>query len=183
MRSCSRLLAPGAAALALTLGIARPARAQFGGSLDGMSVALSTNLPTGHFADKAATGFGLTVRQGGSETERWSGRGVFGFDYFTGKNGYHDIQLIAAGFDFVHRTPGNGFYQFGGLSLSTTRFTLNSGPSTLVTQTEQDFGLTGGVGVNYETSSVKWFLEFAATTYFTRGDNSAWFPVRVGLRF
>lgn len=172
-----------AAAVVLVLSTARTAEAQFGGSVSGMSAAFTASPPVGSMADIATTGFGISLRSGSGSDDRWSGRGVFGFDYFPGQRGYHDIQFIVGGFDIVHRIPGNAFYQFGGLSLSNTRFTSYGRGSALTTQAEQDFGLTGGVGVNYGTTGAKWFLEFAATTYFTRGENSTWFPVRIGLRF
>lgn len=181
----SRSLVCGGAALALTITAAAPARAQFGPNLHGTTVALNVDLPIGKFDQQVKTGFGVALRTGLGDTEdTWSGRGSFGFDYFKGSDiAYDNVQFITTGFDIVHRSS-DAFYQFGGLALHNTRYTFAGSGSTFSrTASQQNFGLTGGVGVNFGTGNVKGFVEFAATTVFTPGANSAWFPVKVGLRF
>lgn len=156
-----------------------------------MTIAASAALPMGTFGELVQTGFGVALRSGiGDTREPWSGRGSFGFDYFkgNGKPGrggfvYDNVQFITGGFDIVHQSS-DAFYQFGGVALMNVKQAYVSAvPGLPNTRHESDFALTGGVGVNFGSSNLKGFVEFAATTVFTSGDNSAWFPVRVGLRF
>ncbi|MEA3246457.1 MAG: hypothetical protein U9Q74_09905 [Gemmatimonadota bacterium] len=170
------------AAATAVAAFAPPARAQFG-SLDGTSAALSVALPMGTFDRLARTGFGVSLRHGiGDPDAPWSGRGTFGFTYFKGNVTYDNIQFIETTFDIVHRSS-DAFYQFGGLGLYNTRFTYANASGLGSQRADQNFGLSGGVGVNYTWGDTKTFLEFAATTVFTGSENSAWFPVRIGIRF
>ncbi len=178
MHRSLRLLATGLAVAAC----AAPARAQFG-SLNGTSATLSVALPMGTFDRLARTGFGVSLRQAiGDPDAPWSGRGTFGFTYFKGNVTYDNIQFIETTFDIVHRSS-TAFYQFGGLGLYNTRFTYANVSGLGSQRADQNFGLSGGVGINYAWGDTKGFLEFAATTVFTGSDNSAWFPVRIGIRF
>lgn len=163
------------------------ASAQFGGgSLHGTSVALSANAPFGDFDTKVQTGFGLALYTGlGEPGEAWSGRGTFGFDRFGGKGTLDNVQFISYGFNIVHHS-GTSFYQFGGLGLHTTTYNYKSQTDQVAagTRNGSNFGLTGGIGVNFGSpDGTQTFVEFAATTLFTGNKNSAWFPVRIGLRF
>ncbi len=178
-----RFIAAGCAAAV----IASPAAAQFGGgSLRGTTVALSVNAPMGDFQTLVNTGFGVAIRSGiGAGEDTWSGRGTFSFDRFTGNGtAYDNVQFVTAGFDIVHRSRPT-FYQFAGLGLYNVRYTFEAGSNPFGnTRQEQDFGLTGGVGVNFGSGDgPKAFVEFAATTVFATGGNNAWFPVRLGMRF
>lgn len=178
MHRAFRSLAAGLAVAAFAV----PARAQFG-NLDGTSATLSVALPMGTFDQFARTGFGVSLRHGiGDPDAPWSGRGTFGFTYFKGNATYDNIQFIETTFDIVHRSSA-AFYQFGGLGLYNTRFTYASTTGPGNQRADQNFGLSGGVGVNYTWGDTKTFVEFAATTVFTGADNSAWFPVRFGIRF
>lgn len=176
-----------ALAAALLSVTATSASAQFGGgSLHGTSIGLSANSPTGDFANLVQSGFGITLHTGlGEPGEAWSGRGSFGFDRFSGKGALENVQFIAYGFDIVHHsTPG--FYQFGGLGLNATTYnyktTIDAGVAG--TRNGQNFGLTGGIGLNLGSSEgIHAFIEVAATTLFTSPRNSAWFPLRFGIQF
>jgi hypothetical protein len=163
------------------------ASAQFGGgSLHGTSVGISANSPTGDFAKTVQNGFGITIHTGaGDPGETWSGRGSFGFDRFGGKGALDNVQFIAYGFDIVHHST-SGFYQFGGVGLNSTTYnyktTTDAGAAG--TRNGQNFGLTGGIGMNLGSSEgVHAFIEVAATTLFTSPKNSAWFPIRFGIQF
>ena len=47
-----------------------------------------------------------------------------------------------------------------------------------------NFGLTGGVGFNFgDAGGTQTFVEVGAVTVLTGASNSAWFPVRFGIRF
>lgn len=168
---------------ALATAAAMPAAAQ--GGLSNFAVGLSANAPVGAMADMASTGYGLSVRTGigGDPTSRWSVRGTFNFDYFKGTTQYANIQFLGIGLDLVHKSTDN-FYQFAGLQQTSTKYT--SKPSASGNQglrQSNDFGLSGGVGVNATVGTAKVFLEFAATTLFTGAENSNWFPIRFGMRF
>lgn len=170
------LAAAGAIALC-----AQSASAQFGG-LRGTTLAVSANLPVGDFDTVAQTGYGIALRTAiGDPAERWSMRGSFGFDYFKGKNTYDNVQFIATTLDIVHRSS-DAYYQFGGLGMYNTRFNPSGGIG-LGPRSAQEFGLSGGIGVNFGSGDFRSFVEFAATTVFTGSSNSSWFPVRIGLRF
>ena len=163
------------------------ASAQFGGgSLRGTSVGLSANAPIGDFDTKVQTGFGHALYTGlGEPGEAWSGRGTFGFDRFGGKGTLENVQFISYGFNIVHHS-GTGFYQFGGLGLHTTTYNYKSQTDAVAagTRNGSNFGLTGGIGVNFGApEGTQTFVEFAATTLFTGNKNSSWFPVRIGIRF
>ena len=162
-----------------------PAAAQFG-SLDlrGVTVGVSVNSPMGEFDRVAKTGFGVSMRSGlASNAEVWSGRSSFSFDRFEGVTSYANIQFVTLGFDIIHRTR-ESFYQFGGIGLYNSRYTAASGVTAVHSRSDQDFGFTGGVGVNWgQGAGLKGFAEFAATTVFTAGARSSWFPVRLGVRF
>ncbi|MDA1081511.1 MAG: hypothetical protein O2973_07510 [Gemmatimonadetes bacterium] len=183
MSILTRIFAAGFAAIV----VAPTAQAQFGGGINlaGTSVALSANAPMGKFDELVQTGYGIAIRRGAGESaETWTGRTNFSFDTFNGNVTYENVRFITFGFDIVHRSR-RSFYQFGGIALFNTRITYKEGtnPFGNVRQS-QDIGLTGGVGVNYGTDGgPKLFVEFAATTVFTTGDNTSWFPLRVGFRF
>ena len=179
MSLVTRLLATGCAVSIL----AAPANAQFGGmNLRGSTVGVAMNTPIGEFEQLVKTGFGIALRSGSAGQERWSGRSNFSFDTFNGTTIYENVQFITFGFDIVHSTR-QSFYQFGGVSLMNSRFTARTGTAG-INHRDQDFGLNGGVGVNWGAGEgLKGFVEFAATTVFTAGGNSAWFPVRLGIRF
>lgn len=178
MHRSIRILAAGVAVAAF----ASPAYAQFG-SLNGTSATLAVALPMGTFDRLARTGFGVALRQTiGDGDAPWSGRGTFGFTYFKGNATYDNIQFIETTFDIVHRSS-SAYYQFGGLGLYNTRFTYANTSGLGSQRADQNFGLSGGIGVNYTWGDTKTFIEFAATTVFTGSDNSAWFPVRIGMRF
>ena len=147
------------------------------------SVALSTAAPLGGLDTLAKQGFGLSVRAAlGEPDNKWSGRGTFGFDYFPGKGLYANIQFLAIGFDVVHRSTDH-FYQFAGLFQSGTKYALNTASGAQALRQGNDFGLTGGVGVNFKWQDTNLFAEFAATTVFTGASNSNWMPIRIGMRF
>lgn len=174
-----------AACFATTIALT-PAGAQFG-SLDlrGLTVGVAVNSPMGEFDRIAKTGFGIAIRSGmASNVDVWSGRSSFSFDRFEGVSTYSNIQFVTLGFDIIHRTR-ESFYQFGGIGLYNTRFTAKAfGIPGANSRNEQNFGLTGGVGVNFgEGAGPKGFVEFAATTVFSSGERSSWFPVRLGVRF
>lgn len=171
------------AAVVLIAVVAHRASAQ---SLNGMSVGVTANAPIGDFGELVGTGFGIVLRTGvgGDNTSRWSGRGSFAFDYFGGNTVYSNVQFTGLGIDLVHRSRPT-FYQFAGLGQYSAKYTLKStGTSQFTSQrTSYDFGLSGGVGVNFDWSGNTMFMEFAATTVFTGTANSDWFPVRLGIRF
>lgn len=162
------------------------ASAQFGPNLNGLSVALSAGLPLGKFDEQFKTGFGVAIRSGGGDTnEPWSGRTSFSFERFPGNVTYDNVQFVTFGFDIVHHQSESGFYEFGGIGLYNTRFTVRSGTTPLGSnRSEQDFGFDGGVGLNIGSDEgLRGFVEFSATTVFTTGSQSSWFPIRLGVRF
>ena len=139
----------------------------------------------GEFDRIAKTGFGIAFRSGvASNVDVWTGRTSFSFDRFEGVASYSNIQFVTLGFDIIHRTR-ESFYQFGGFGLYNQRFVAAAEASPLVvSRNEQNFGLTGGIGVNFgDGAGLKGFIEFAATTVFSSGARSSWFPVRLGVRF
>lgn len=157
-----------------------------GQSLKDLSVGVSVDTPTGYLDSLATTGFGLSVRTAfGDQAATWSGRGSFGFTYFSGEPGraYANVQFLGLGADLVHRSNA-WFYQYGGLTTLSSKYALRSQTSNVqrLMQT-QDFGLTGGVGFNFQVSTAKMFVEVGGTTIFTGASNSTWYPFRVGGRF
>jgi hypothetical protein len=149
-------------------------------------VGVAVNAPIGDLDELVGTGFGLSLRWGpGNPGATWTYRGAFAFDYFSSGSGpYTNIQFQAIGAELVHHSRPT-FYQFGGLAQVNTRYTLRSSTGSQFTTSRysSDFGLTGGVGVNFSRGGNKLFLEFAAMTVFTGSANSDWFPVRFGIRF
>ena len=176
----------------ILLAIQAPAAAaQFGGgSLRGTSVAVSMNSTSGEFSKLVQTGMGLSIHTGGGgETgESWSGRSSVGFDRFGGKGTLDNVQFIGGGFDIVHH--GTGWYQFAGITVSSTNYsyktTLTPGVPDTTTHSRNgsNFGVTGGVGLNLGSSvGTHFFVEVAATTLFTSPKMSTWFPGRFGVAF
>lgn len=163
---------------------ASAASAQFGPSLAGVTVGISSDLPLGKLDELAKPGIGIALRRGGPDNgETWSGRSSFSYDRFPGNLTYDNIQFVAFGFDIVHKSAG-AFYEFGGLGLSNARFTIKSGTTSAVNHQEQDFGLDGGVGLNIGSEGgIHGFIELSASTVFTSGENSSWFPIRLGVKF
>ena len=167
------------------------ALAQFGGgSLRGMSVGFAASAPVGDFEQQAQTGLGLVIHSGGSDDGgAWGVRSNFTFDRFSGKGSLDNVQFIGGGLDFVHRSEQR-WYQFGGILLSSANYTYKAGvaggPGTDVGRGRNgsNFGLTGGIGVNFGgDEGTRTFVEFGATTMFTGSTNSNWFPIRFGLRY
>jgi hypothetical protein len=163
------------------------ASAQFGGgSLRGTGVSLAYDAPAGDLDRIAGTGFGFALNTGLSDTgDSWSGRGKFAFDRFAGKGSLDNLQFISFGLDFVHKsTPA--LYQFAGFSISNANYSYESTTAAGLagTRNGSNFGLTGGVGINFgEESHTRTFVEFAVMTVFTGKTNSSWFPMRFGVRF
>jgi len=177
-----------ALAAALIAANSNSALAQFGGggSLHGTSVGVSFNSPNSEYAKTVNAGLGLTLHTGlGQPGETWSGRGSIEFDRFTGKGALDNVQFIAYGFDIVHHST-DAFYQFAGVGLNSTSYNYKSTTDAGIagTRNGQNFGFTGGVGLNLGSSEgVHSFLEVAATTVFTGNKNSTWFPARFGIQF
>ena len=175
----------------LLLGVTSSAAlAQFGGgSMRGMAIGLAASTPVGDFEQQAQTGMGLVIHSGGSDDgAAWGLRSNFTFDRFSGKGTLDNVQFIGGGFDFVHRSEQR-WYQFGGILLSNANYTYNAGTTATAgdparARNGSNFGLTGGIGVNFGSEGgTRTFVEFAATTMFTGAANSNWFPIRFGLRF
>lgn len=170
--------------LGLALGAA-PAAAQFGGGLRGTAVGLTYDVPTGDFAKRVGGGIGVALRTGSYEGyETWTGRTSFGFDRFPGKDDLDNVQFIGGGVDFVHHSQPS-WYQFGGFTLSQVNYTYKAGTTqTNAVRNGSNFGLTAGFGFNFgEPTGTQTFVEVGAATVFTGASNSAWFPVRFGIRF
>ena len=174
-------------ATALIAASASTALAQFGGgSLRGVSVGLSASTPVGSFDTDAQTGIGLAIHSGGPEVAgTWGLRSNFTFDRFAGKGALDNVQFIGGGFDFMHLSQ-HRWYQYAGVVLSSANYTYKAGAAAGTTRGRNgsNFGLTGGIGVNFgNEQGTQLFVEFAATTMFTGSTNSNWFPARFGLRF
>jgi hypothetical protein len=154
-------------------------------SLKDFSVGISVDTPVGDFASLVTEGFGLSVRTVfGDPATTWSGRGSFGFNYFSGKPGgpYVNIQFLGLGGDLVHRSSAN-FYQFAGILLPGTKYALRTQTTTQRLIDSRDFGVTGGFGVNFTFKETKLFAELAATSIFTGSTHSSWVPFRAGIKF
>jgi len=166
------------------------ALAQFGGgSMRGMAIGFAASAPLGDFEQQVQTGMGLVIHSGGSgDAGAWGLRSNFTFDRFSGKGSLDNVQFIGGGFDFVHRSEQR-WYQFGGILLSSANYTYKAGAIGTAgdparARNGSNFGLTGGIGVNFGSEGgTRTFVEFAATTMFTGATNSNWFPIRFGLRF
>lgn len=184
MRSLSRTAQTALVLVGLMISAA-PAAAQFGGGLRGTAVGLTYDLPTGDFAKRVSGGIGVALRTGSYDGyETWTGRTSFGFDRFPGKDDLDNVQFIGGGVDFVHQSQPN-WYQFGGFTLQQVNYTYKAGASqTNAVRNGNNFGLTGGIGFNFgDAGGTQTFVEVGAVTVFTGASNSAWFPVRFGIRF
>ena len=76
-------------------------------------------------------------------------------------------------------------FRSGGFTLQQVNYTYKAGASqTNAVRNGSNFGLTGGVGFNFgDAGGTQTFVEVGAVTVFTGASNSAWFPVRFGIRF
>lgn len=184
-----RIVRKALAVTVVTLAGAMPARAQMGmiGMLGRSSPGVSVDAPVGDLAKIAGTGFGVALRTtfGAGDRDEWSGRGLFGFDRFPGKGALLNAQYFSYGLEIVHRSET--WYQFGGFAIYNGRFNYDENSLVLTTDRRSsfgDFGLSGGVGVNFgDERKAHTFLEFGATNVFTNRSSDVWFPVRFGLKF
>lgn len=126
------------------------------------SAGLESGFPMGNFSDIASTGFGASVRYEKTIKNQLRWTASAGYLSFSGKtftSGNVSIPFdnttnipFAGGIKYYFSEPGKGFY--GGLDLSlnllsTYVYTINSGNGggyTLISQSENKFGINPGIG-------------------------------------
>src|SRR3954454_15825618 len=148
--------------------------------------------PTGKYSDIANVG--------------WHGTGSLNFGRQNSRFGllidgtYSELGLNAEGFDVKQRwiygtanlvyrfkragseaskvepyiMTGGGVYNSKGLGSDAALFGDNTGT---------DFGVNGGLGVNYTVSRIVLYLEARYHTIFASGDDSHFIPLTLGIRF
>lgn len=192
MHPTARLLA---AACALAAGAAT-AQAQAVNPVS-FGVSAGASLPLGDFGDVANTGFNVdglvTLRV---PTSPVAFRGEVGYQRFGLKgdfdgasanariwSGVANLVLgIPAGPTAVaspYLIGGVGYYNVGGGS----RFERGGTTVTVENESENRFGLNGGIGLDLPLSGLSTFAEVRFTSIFTEGGNTNIVPIKFGIRF
>jgi hypothetical protein len=144
------------------------------------SGAAALALPVGDLGDNADAGFQLALRgEGKLPSPNWSLRGDLTWDYFGGKPGVDNYSYLGLAGNLVYRANASRVYEFGGLGIYGSHAAFGG---TLASD-ETNLGVQAGLGVDFNQSPHTPFIEFGLTGVFTSGNNSVWFPVRIGVRF
>ena len=145
------------------------------------SGAAALALPIGDLGNAADPGVNLSLRGEGnvSRSKEWSVRGDLSWDRFSGRGLVDSYSFIGVAGNLVHRGTASRLYEFGGLG-------LYGGKTNFVDRLSRDdtnLGLQVGVGLDLTGGVHPTFVEFGLTNVLTPGNNSLWFPVRIGVRF
>jgi hypothetical protein len=156
------------------------------GNAQGLGIGLAggLNLPVGDLGNSSDLGIGLSLRrESGSGSVGWGMRTDFSFDRFGAKGPSIDnYQYIGFTTNLVHHTNPQ-LYQFGGIGLFQAKTVMKrAGLGLGGSDTENAFGIQGGVGLSLPQISDKAFLEVGVVTVLTSGRSSSWFPVRFGFK-
>jgi hypothetical protein len=144
------------------------------------SGAAGVSLPIGNLGDASSVGFNLNARGEVGITRAWSWRSDFSWDRFGGKADVSNTTYLGFGGNILHRQMGP-LYEYGGLGVYNQRQALQP---PFVDLDEWNLGVQGGVGYDFpRTGGTNTFIEIGVVNVFTSGLNSAWFPVRFGIRF
>jgi hypothetical protein len=144
------------------------------------SGAASLAMPVGDLGDAASAGYSLALRgEGRLWSPNWHFRGDLSWDRFSGRGDVDAYSYLGAAGNIVYRNSASRVYEFGGLGVygSTTSFTDQ------LNRTGTNLGFQTGVGVDLDRGPRAPFVEFGFTNVFTSGRNTAWFPVKFGIRF
>ena len=137
------------------------------------------SLPEGDLASGADLGVNLGFRGEGRISPRgWALRGDLSWDHYDGHGPVNAYSYYALAGNVVHHEGTGRLYEFGGLGIYNSRVQF---PDAL-DRSETNLGVQLGFGLNFSRMS-NMFTEFGLTSAFTSGRSSAWFPVRLGVRF
>lgn len=166
---------------------ATPAHAQFGGFGRQFAASGGVVLPIGELDKSANAGFEVMLgTESGSSSDPWTYGGTFSYTRLTGRDTVRNYQFFGFGGNLKHNSTTR-FYQFIGFSISNAKRVMSETSTNPFlgsdTRSEQDFGLSGGVGVTFGTGRSTGFVEFGVANIFGDQTDYRWFPVRVGVRF
>jgi opacity protein-like surface antigen len=151
----------------------------------GVSGGLSA--PIGSLGDATNSGYDITghVFFAPQSNKTLGLRGDVSYDSWNSKGG--GLTLRSLGF------TGNGIYHFSDTkgSIFSPYALVGAGAFNLTTRisgtntsaSSTDFGLQGGVGVEFQLASFSTFGEVKLVNVFGSGNSSRWFPVTFGVRF
>lgn len=194
-RPCAAL----AAALAFAA-IPAHAHAQLGGvNPFSFGVSAGAAIPTGNASDLLKTGYSIdgivTVRV---PTLPVSFRGEVGYTRFDVKNELLDsgdkanLRFISGVANVVYTFSAGPAavvrpYVIAGVGLYNIRGSATSGGVTSTSDTENDFGYNGGIGIEIPLSGITGFGEVRYTSVSTGGstggERTNYVPIRFGIRF
>lgn len=175
-RSISRLALVALVAVAVAA-LPLAARAQ---SPVSFSAVGGLSIPIGDLNSSGNIGLSLGLRgEGRRMASGWAIRGDVMYDTFGGRGGIDNLSYWGLSGNLVHRATGSTMYQYGGLGMYVSRVAPR-GPGNDASDT--NLGAQLGLGVDL-TSDKRVFGEFGLASAFTSGRSSAWFPIRIGLRF
>lgn len=149
-------------------------------------------IPSGDGSEDTKTGFNLTgsAYLQPASSGALSFRGDVGYDRFTAEE-TSDVSVSFLSFTANARyvlgsssaEGGIRPYLIGGGGLYRGKLSINiSGTS--VSETETDFGISGGLGLEFQLSGFTTFAEGRFVNVFGEGDSSArWIPITFGIRF
>ena len=165
------------AALAAVAMAARPVRSQ---TPVRFSVVGGFSLPEGDLGSGADLGVNLGLRgESRAMSPGWSVRGDLSWDHYGGRGSVNAYSYTALAGNLVHHEPSGRVYEFGGLGVYNSRVAFTN----TLDRSDTNLGVQVGVGFNLAARAPNVFTEIGLTSAFTSGRSSAWFPVRIGVRF